>query len=237
MLHRARFPRLVIAPIALLLTTCGHAPAEKFQSQASAAPASPPVDVAASNPPPAPKRVAEWTERLDAIRVYYANTEEEVPIRLYASDGSVDPDELQAFRRIVAAKDAGPAPMDSRLVQLVMKVAYHFKSHSVVVVSAYRPSKKRSAGKHATGEAIDFKLRGVDSKKLASYVRTLPKVGVGIYTHPDTQYMHLDVREESYHWLDASPPGKSWHEKKLNDPGREERDAAYTLESDLPEKP
>ena len=31
-------------------------------------------------------------------------------------------------------------------------------------------------------------------------------MGVGVYTNPLTQYVHLDVRERSYHWIDASPP-------------------------------
>ncbi|WP_394829899.1 YcbK family protein [Pendulispora albinea] len=193
----------------------------------------PRVEVA-SSVQSAPTPTAIWTERLDPIRVYYANTEDEISIRLYSADGSVDPNALASFRSIVAAKGAEPAPMHPRLVQLVMKAAYHFGAHSVVVVSAYRPSRSRSAGKHATGEAIDFKLKGVSSKKIASYVRHFPRAGVGIYTHPDTQYVHLDVREESFHWLDASPPGKHAHEKKLNDPTREERDLAYTPESDLP---
>ena len=227
------------------------APVENFHGNAaiaaentatpSPAATAPELAVAASNPPPAPSRTAVWPERLDLVRVYYANTEEETPIRLYASDGTVDENELAAFRRVVAAKGAGPAPIDARLVQLVVKAAYHFHAHSLVVVSAYRPvsgsaARVRRAGKHATGEAIDFKLRGVDAKKLASYVRTFPRAGVGIYTHPDTQYVHLDVRDESFHWLDASPPGKSWHEKRLDDPQREDRDAAYTPETDLPEK-
>ena len=59
-------------------------------------------------------------------------------------------------------------------------------------------------------------------------------MGVGIYTHPRTRYVHLDVREQSYHWLDASPPGITWKERALWDPKLVERDAAWTPEADLP---
>jgi len=239
MLRGARYQFLLVAPFAFLLTTCVHAPGEKSSlvgvPQETAGPVAPERAVAASQPPPPPSPIATWTERLEAVNVYNANTEQETAVRLYAQDGSIDGRELAAFSSVVAAKDAPPPPMSPRLIQLVMKAAYHFGSHSIVIVSAYRPSRaRRPSGKHATGEAIDFKLRGIDSKKVASYVRGFPRTGVGIYTHPDTQYVHLDVRDESYHWLDASPPGKTWREKRLTDPQREERDAAYTPESDLP---
>jgi len=47
-------------------------------------------------------------------------------------------------------------------------------------------------------------------------------------------YVHLDVRDASYHWLDASPPGIKWREKQLRDPTQEKRDAAWSPEQDLP---
>jgi hypothetical protein len=59
-------------------------------------------------------------------------------------------------------------------------------------------------------------------------------VGVGIYTNAKTHYVHLDVRDRSYHWLDASPPGVTWREALLPDPSQQKRDSSYTPESDLP---
>ena len=46
--------------------------------------------------------------------------------------------------------------------------------------------------------------------------------------------VHVDDREQSYHWLDASPPGRTWKEAQLGDPKREARDAAWTPSADLP---
>ncbi len=69
---------------------------------------------------------------------------------------------------------------------------------------------------------------------LAAYLRTGARVGVGVYTHPRTQFVHLDVREASYHWTDASPPGVSWRETRLGDRSAPARDAAYRPERDLP---
>jgi hypothetical protein len=70
--------------------------------------------------------------------------------------------------------------------------------------------------------------------RLAAYLRGLPRVGVGIYIHPRTQFVHLDVRDQSYHWIDASPPGVKWRERQLHDAHAEKRDAAWTAQSDLP---
>jgi len=98
------------------------------------------------------------------------------------------------------------------------------------VISAWRPA----AGRHTSGEGLDFKLDGVKSGMLAAWLRGLPRVGVGIYVHPRTQYVHLDVREESYHWLDGSPPGITWREQPIPDWRHYKRDAGYTPESDLP---
>ena len=52
--------------------------------------------------------------------------------------------------------------------------------------------------------------------------------------HRRTRYVHLDVRERSYHWLDASPPRRHWKEMRLRDPKQAKRDASYTPEMDLP---
>ncbi len=98
------------------------------------------------------------------------------------------------------------------------------------MVSAWR----EHAGRHTSGDALDFKLTGVPAAQLAAYLRGLSRVGVGIYTHPRTQYVHLDVRDQSYHWLDASPPGVTWRERRIGDPAQAKRDALWTASSDLP---
>lgn len=102
-------------------------------------------------------------------------------------------------------------------------------------MSAYRKPGRRREGLHATGKAIDFKLPGVAPAALAAYLRTLARVGVGVYTHPKTSYVHLDDREHSFYWLDASPPGRSWRERSIADPSLAKRDAAYRRADDWPE--
>ena len=177
--------------------------------------------------PRAPRSVA-WVETLPAVALVGANGARE-RVRLYGPDGEVDPEARARFEHVVAG-DAPPHALAPRLEQLVVKAAYHFGGARVVVVSGFR----EHAGRHGTGEAIDFKLEGVRAATLAAWLRHLPRVGVGIYTHPRTQYVHLDVRDTSYHWIDASPPGVRWRERPLRDPGQVKRDAGWRPEDDLP---
>ena len=174
-------------------------------------------------------RLDSWTARLSPIVVTNLTTHETGALRLYAMDGTVDPAAREEFERI-AAKHTEPHPLSERLEQLVFKAAYHFGGASVQIVSGWRSHARR----HSSGEALDFKLQGVYPGALAAYLRSLPLVGVGIYTHPKTQFVHLDVREQSYHWIDASPPGITWRERPLPNPRRDERDAEWAPENDLP---
>jgi uncharacterized protein YcbK (DUF882 family) len=125
--------------------------------------------------------------------------------------------------------------INRRTLQLLFKAAYHFASYEVEVVSAYRKPGRRREGPHASGAAIDFRLRGVSAPVLAAYLREIPRTGVGVYTHPKTQFVHLDSREHSFHWLDASPPRRNWREKSIGAADLGERDRHYSPEQDLPE--
>jgi len=184
-------------------------------------------------PEPAELDVA-WARKLGPVRVESANTGEKADVRLYAPDGSVDPLAVEAFSR-VAADSSGPLVLSQRLVQLSVKAAHHFGAATLVIISGYRKPRGRQAGDHhSRGEAVDFRLPGVDYRQLAAYLRSLPRAGVGVYTDPRTHYVHLDVRDRSFHWLDASPPGVTWREAPLADARQAIRDTAYTTESDLP---
>ena len=180
-------------------------------------------------------RTVSWAVGLSPVSITDGSSRAREELHLYTLDGDVDPDAKARFEALVA-RDDRPHPLSERVVKLLFKAAYHFGTGAqgppaVTIVSAWR----ERAGRHTAGEALDFKLAGVRASQLAAYLRGLPRVGVGIYTHPRTQYVHLDVREPSYHWLDASPPGVTWRERQLRDPGQATRDAAWTPASDLPE--
>src|SRR5450755_1062941 len=178
--------------------------------------------------------------QLPALRFTNENNDQSLSVRLYDDSGHVD--ELEATRLDVLLCDTrdpkAPAALAlaRRTLQLAVRAALHFRAAEVRVVSAYRKPGRRREGLHATGRAIDFKLTGVSAQLLAAYLRTLPRVGVGIYTHPRTSYVHLDDREHSFYWLDASPPGRTWREMSLGGGSALiKRDAAYARADDWPE--
>jgi uncharacterized protein YcbK (DUF882 family) len=231
MLGRLGLRLLSMASASSLYLSCGATvppavPAAPIVAVAAAAP--PRVEAVAIAPP-----VAPWAVALEPLSVECANSGAKESLRIYSDDGSLRPASIEAFSR-VAADFNGYAPLSPRLVQLAVKAAHHFHSNKLVVVSGFRQKRAGKIDHHTRGEALDFKLAGVDYRKLAAYLRTYPLVGVGVYTNPKTQYVHLDVRERSYHWLDASPPGVTWREGLLADPSQAARDASYTPESDLP---
>jgi uncharacterized protein YcbK (DUF882 family) len=187
-----------------------------------------------------PARAESDFGRLPALLFSNESTGHTESVRLYDDAGHVN--EAEVVRLDVLLCDTrdpkAPAtlPLDRRTLQLAARAAFHFRVTQVKVVSAYRKPGRRREGLHATGKALDFKLPGVPARTLAAYLRTLPRVGVGIYTHPKTSYVHLDDRERSYHWLDASPPGHTWRELSLGGGmGLLKRDAAYARSDDWPE--
>jgi len=180
-----------------------------------------------------------WAASLSPIEVHNRNTEARGAVRLYDAHGVLDRGEARAFMRIAGRTKVAPDDdseederLDLRVVQLAIRAAHHFGGAQISIVSATRAGTR---GKHGTGEALDFALVGVKASVLAAYLRGTPRAGVGIYTHPRTQFVHLDVREHSYHWIDGSPPGVTWREQLLPDPKQAVRDASWNATMDLPE--
>ncbi|MFT3773382.1 MAG: DUF882 domain-containing protein [Minicystis sp.] len=184
-------------------------------------------------PEPQAPEPAAWARALPPIRFVDTHHGAACNVRLYADDGTVDEQAASSIDRILAEPDAIPRPFNRRVLQLVVKAAAHFDAKEVLVVSSFR-DKARKGSHHRNGEALDFSLAGVTAMKLAAYLRKGSRVGVGVYTHPRTQFVHLDVRPESYHWADASPPGRWWRESRMTDRAAPTRDAAYRPEQDLP---
>ncbi len=95
-----------------------------------------------------------------------------------------------------------------RLVQLIAQVSDVFGGRPIQVVSGYREARHSHgrSSRHALGHAVDFKIEGVPNSAVVGYLRTLDKVGVGYY--PNSHHIHLDVREQTTHWVDVSGPGQ-----------------------------
>ncbi len=97
--------------------------------------------------------------------------------------------------------------MDSRLPGILVKAAEHFQAARVEIVSGFRAPKYnlmlRKKGhrvaresEHTFGHAVDFRLPGVTTERLRSWVRRLRQGGVGYYQ--DDGFVHVDTGPVRY---------------------------------------
>jgi uncharacterized protein YcbK (DUF882 family) len=100
-----------------------------------------------------------------------------------------------------------PTQMDRRLVGVLIGAAIKFKKNRIDIVSGYRAPKfnlqLRKKGhevarqsQHSEGNAVDFRLPGVTTPALLSYVRSLRLGGAGFY--PESKFVHADTGPVRY---------------------------------------
>ena len=113
---------------------------------------------------------------------------------------SVAQDQVNRFLRCHFTNE--PAQMDARLFPTLLKAAQHFRSRRIEIVSGFRAPKYnlmlRKKGRqvarnsqHTHGKAVDFRLKGVSTKRLRDWARSLRLGGVGYYT--SSRFIHVDT--------------------------------------------
>jgi uncharacterized protein YcbK (DUF882 family) len=103
-------------------------------------------------------------------------------------------------------------PIEPRLLDVVYALQTHFAAHEVRMVSGYR-TPHHGASNHGRGRAIDLVIPGASDEDVAKFARELGFVGVGVY--PSSGFVHVDVRDRSYFWVDASGPGRRNRERGI----------------------
>jgi len=102
--------------------------------------------------------------------------------------------------------------IDPRLLDILYRIQRHFNAQEIRVISSYRtPVEGNGQGNHGRGRAVDFVVPGADDADVARFARGLGFVGVGLY--PVGSFVHVDVREQSYFWIDRSGPGHTSRER------------------------
>jgi len=95
-------------------------------------------------------------------------------------------------------------PVEPSLLDTVYMAQRHFAAPEVRVISGYRIPKPKSRSNHGRGRAMDLVLPGVSDEQLVAWAKGLGFTGVGRY--PRSGFCHLDVRPQSYFWVDRSGP-------------------------------
>lgn len=126
-------------------------------------------------------------------------------------DGAMDEASLEVASHALAKKGVRPRPVHPRLLSLLYRAQRHFQVPYLRVISGIRRSRRRS--RHYHGLAADVVLPGVADKDAASFFRAQGFVGVGVYLR--SGFVHVDVREKSYFWVDRSPRGRRWKPRQV----------------------
>ncbi len=194
------------------------------------------VTPAAGQLPPRPSDLRYIA--LPAVSFHSPNTDETLTLRLYRPDGSLDPRSLGALAHFLRDPATGvDAPVVSRTLQLIVRVAHHFDVTRVIIVSGYRSTRDATGashrqGHHGDGSAIDFSLPDIPTDEVAAYARTLSYVGVGWY--PASHFVHLDSRDRSYAWINHAGPGDTGEDVPLPTALDRRRETPWTASMDLP---
>jgi uncharacterized protein YcbK (DUF882 family) len=117
-----------------------------------------------------------------------------------AAGASVDQETFNRFLRCHYTN--AETMMDSRLVAVLVDAAVHFNAQKIEIVSGFRAPKYnlmlRKKGhevarnsQHSEGHAVDFRIPGVTTNDLHSFVRSLKLGGVGIYR--ESEFVHADT--------------------------------------------
>lgn len=145
-------------------------------------------------------------ERIEPVTTLYnVWTREALPILPGGSPGESMDDRFHRFLRDHYTNQA--TQMDTRLIDVLARVAGRFSAKRIEVVSGYRSPKYnlmlRKKGRqvarhsqHMEGTAVDFRIRGVATKSILNFVRSLRLGGVGFYPH--SQFVHSDTGRIRY---------------------------------------
>ncbi len=120
-------------------------------------------------------------------------------------------DARRRIRRFFRDRKTGKTRrIHDRLIWYLYIIGYHY-DRPVGIVSGHR-RKARKTSRHYTGRAADIRVDGVTPRALWRYCKRFKKVGLGLY--PTSEFVHLDVRDRSYYWIDDSGPGEESRYRK-----------------------
>jgi uncharacterized protein YcbK (DUF882 family) len=153
-------------------------------------------------PAGAPKVDAAGRPKLVLVAI---NRPERVELEPLGPEGGFGPQALERASWILRSADGQQHPVDPRLLDVAYALQRRFGAAEIRFLSGFR-TPKRGASNHGLGRAIDLVVPGATDEEVAAFARARGFVGVGIY--PTSGFVHVDVRDRSFFWVDRSGPGK-----------------------------
>ncbi|WP_394828463.1 YcbK family protein [Pendulispora albinea] len=164
---------------------------------------------------PTPNKLAPVDEEgRPMLAIYSLNTNERIEMAAAGERGGFSARDLDRAAHVLREPASGcEHPMDPRLLDLAYRIQSFFRAQEIRVVSAYRAPRRHRRSNHGLGRAIDMIVPGATDEEVAKFARELGFVGIGVY--PSSGFVHVDVRQRSYFWVDRSGPGRRNRERGI----------------------
>jgi uncharacterized protein YcbK (DUF882 family) len=120
--------------------------------------------------------------------------------------GGFSAEDLDRAAHVMRDHSGNEHPVDPHLLDVIYRLQAHFKAPEIRIVSGYRTPRGGVTSNHGKGRAMDLVVPGATDEDVAKLAREQGFAGVGVY--PVSGFVHVDVRERSYFWVDTSGPGK-----------------------------
>ncbi len=153
------------------------------------------------------------------------NTNERLEISALGDTGGFTAYDLDRVAHLLRDPRLGNEhPVEPRVVDAIYRIQRKFGAQEVRVISGYRTPRAGGGSNHGKGRAIDLVIPGASDESVAAFARDMGFMGVGVY--PTSGFVHVDVRDRSYFWLDSSAPGKRNRERGVLSDLAQRADAA-----------
>lgn len=134
------------------------------------------------------------------------NTPDRVELSARSERGGFSAEDLDRAAHVLRDSSGNEHPIDPRLLDVVYRLETHFNAPEIRIISGYRAPRGTTTSNHGKGRAMDLVVPGARDEDVAKLAREEGFAGVGVY--PVSGFVHVDVRERSYFWVDSSGPGK-----------------------------
>lgn len=154
-----------------------------------------------------PGKVAPVDERGRAMLVLQGlNIPDRIELQPSGAHGGFSAEDLDRAAHVMRDAAGSEHPIAPRLLDMIYRLQVHFNAPEIRIISGYRAPRGRSTSNHGKGRAMDLVVPGATDEDVARFARDQGFAGVGIYSV--SGFVHVDVRERSYFWVDTSGPGK-----------------------------
>lgn len=148
-----------------------------------------------------------WAQQ-GPITIVAPHHDEEVTFFGVGDDNRLHPPELGLLQQLLRCRRTGRThELHPDLGRRLIQVGRRF-NRPVYVVSGYRAVVVRGHRRsyHLRGMAADIYVPGVSPRAIRDFAVGRRFGGIGYY--PNSGFVHLDVRQERFWWVDYSEPGR-----------------------------